>query len=86
MFGGEGYLDAALVHDSDMRTDPPSPERESRHSVAARHPETGHCVEDLARQLHLDLLSVEGSTSHTPADDRFVSVHGVLDHAALAVA
>ncbi len=42
--------------------------------------------EDLAHQLHLDQLSVEGSTSHTSADDRFVPVHGVLDHAALAVA
>jgi len=57
---------------------PPSPERGSRHSVAVRHPETGHRVEDLARQLHLGSLSSEGSTSHPLTDDRLVTVHGVL--------
>ncbi len=76
----------ALVHGSELRTDAPSPERGSRHSVAVGHTETGHRVEDLARQLHLDSLSSEGSTSHPSTDDRLVTVHGVLYHAALAVA
>jgi hypothetical protein len=44
---------------------PQSPGRRSRDSVAVEHPEPGHGVEDLARQLYLDSLSVEGSTSHT---------------------
>ena len=54
--------------------------------MAIRRPQQGHRVEDLAHQLYLDPLSAEGLTSHTLADDRFVSVHGVLDHAVLAVA
>ncbi len=74
-----------MVHGPELGKGPPSPERESRRSVAVRHPETGHCVEDLACQLYLNSLSVEGPTSHTSTDDRFVSVNGVLDHAALAV-
>jgi hypothetical protein len=76
----------ALLHDSEMRTDPPSPELGSGHSVAVRHPQQGHRVKDFARQLYLDSLAVKGSTPHTSTDDRFVSVHGVLDHAALSVA
>ena len=48
------------------KQNPPSPDRGSRHSVAVRHPETGHRVEDLARQFDLDLLSLERSTSHGP--------------------
>ena len=35
--------------------------------------------------LDLHSLSVEGSTSHTSTDGCFVSVHGILDHAAPAV-
>ena len=64
----------AWVHGSELRTDPPSPERKSLHSAAVGHSETGHRVEDLARQLYLDSLSVEGSTSHTSTDDRLVPV------------
>ncbi len=77
---------AALLHGSKKRTDPPSPGPESTYSVALRHPETGHCVEDHAHQLYLNSLSIEGSTSHTSTDDRLVSEDGILDHAALAVA
>ena len=73
------------MHGSELRT-PPSPERGSRRSVAVRHPEKGHRVEDLARQLYLNSLSSETSTSHPSTDDRLVTVHGVLHHAALAVA
>jgi hypothetical protein len=47
---------------------PQSPGRRSRDSVAVEHPEPGHGVEDLARQLYLDSLSVEGSTSE-PVND-----------------
>ena len=54
--------------------------------MAVRHAEAGHRVENFARQLHLNALPSQGSTSHTSTDDRLVSVHGVLDHAALAVA
>ena len=54
--------------------------------VAVGHPEAGHRVEDLARQLNLGSLSCKGSTSHTSADDRLVSVHGILDQAPVAVA
>ena len=32
-------LAAALVHGSKLRTEPPSPERDSHHFVAVRHPE-----------------------------------------------
>ena len=64
---------------------PRSPERDSRHFVAVRHPETGHRVEDFARQLNLNSLSIQGSTSHTSTDERLVSVHGILDRAARAV-
>ncbi len=45
-----------------------------------------HEVENLARHLHLNSLSVQGSTSHTSTDDRLVSVHGILDQAPLTVA
>ena len=84
--GGAAYIAAmALVHGSEMRADPPSPERRSSHSVAVGHAETGHRIENLARQLHLNSLSIEGSTSHASTDDRLVSIHGILDHAALAV-
>ncbi len=77
---------AALVHGSELRTDPPSPERKLLHAVAIRHPKQGHRVEDPARELHLDSLSVEGSTSHTSTDERLVSEDRILHHAALAVA
>ena len=82
----ERKIALALVHGCELKTDPPSPGRSSGHSVALGHPETGHRVEDLARQLYLNSLSIEGSTSHTSTDDRLVSVDGILDHAALAVA
>ena len=74
------------MHGSELRADPPSPEPGSRHSVAVRHPKTGHRVQDLARQLNLNLLSIQSSTSHTSTDDRLVAAHGVLDYAAFAVA
>ena len=74
------------MHGSELRADPPSPERRSRHSVAVRHPETGHRIENPARQLHLSSLPREGSTSHTSTDDRLVSMDRVLDHTALAKA
>ena len=64
----------------------PSPEPGSRHSVAVRHPEVGHRVENLAREPYLNSLSSQGSTPHASTDDRLVSVHGILDHAAFAVA
>ena len=62
---------AALVHGSELRTDPPVPRAGSCHSIAVRHPETGHRVEDLARQLYLDSLSRGGSTSSPSTDDRW---------------
>ena len=36
-------------------------------------------IEHSARQLHLDSLSVEASTSHSTTDDRLVSEDGILD-------
>ena len=77
---------AALLHGSGLWTEPRSPERKSGHSVAVRHPEVGHRVENPARQLHLHTLSTERPTSHTSTDDRLVPEDGVLDHAAFAVA
>ncbi len=74
------------MHDSALRAHSPYHERESRHSVAVGHAEAGHCIEDLARQLYLDSLSIEGSTSHTSTDDRLVSEDGILYQAAPAVA
>ena len=63
----------------------PVPQLASGHSVAVRHPETGHRVENLARQLDLNSLPLEASTSHTSTDDRLVSIHGILDQAASAM-
>ena len=68
----------ALLHGSDLGTDPPSPEQGSGHSVAVGHPQQGHRIEDLACHLRLNSLSIEGSTSHTSTDDGLVSVHGIL--------
>ena len=76
---------AALLHGSELRTDPPSPELGSGHSATVGHPETGHRIEDPARQLYFNALPGEGSTSHTSTDDRLVPVDSILDHAALAV-
>ena len=59
----------ALVHGSELGTDPPSPRARSLDAVAVRHAETGHRIEDLARQLYLSSLPIQGSTSHTSADD-----------------
>ena len=75
----------ALLHGSGSQTEPPSPERNSRHSIAVGHAEVGHRVENLARQLYLHALPIKGPTSHTGTGDRLVSVHGVLDQAAPAV-
>ena len=72
-------LRVALVHGSELRTDPPSPERSSGHPVTLGHPETGHRVEDLTRELYLDSLAVEGPTSHTSTDDRLVTEDCILD-------
>jgi hypothetical protein len=84
--GAGAPLRAALLHGSEVRTDSPSPERESRHSVAGRHPKQGHRVEDLTRELYLDALAVEGSTSHTSTDDCLVTEDGILHEAPGAVA
>ena len=78
-------VDAALLHGSKQRTNPPVPRLGSSQLVAVRDPETDHRVENLARQLSLISLSVKGTTSHTSTDDRLVSVHGVLNQTALAV-
>ena len=75
-----------LVHGSEMRTDPPSPERRSRDAVTVGHTELGHRVENLVRQLYLHALPIEGPTPHTSTDDRLIPVHGILDQAPLAVA
>ncbi len=56
----------------------PLPERISRHSVAVRHPEVGHRIENLARELYLDSLANGGPTSHASTDDRLVPVDGIL--------
>ena len=89
----EGYLfhdlramQGALLHGSGLGKYPPSPEPGLGHSVAVGHPQQGHRIEDLARQLHLDSLSVEGSTSHSSTDDRLVSEDGILHQAPRAVA
>lgn len=47
------------MHGSELRADPPSLTRESRDSIAVKHPETGHRVEGPARQLYLNSLSSE---------------------------
>ena len=75
-----------VVGSSGLGKYPPSPEPGLGHSVAVGHPRQGHRIEDLARQLHLDSLSVEGSTSHSSTDDRLVPVHGILHQASRAVA
>ena len=74
------------MHGSERRTDPPSPEPGLRDPVTVGHPELGHRVENLARQLYLHALPIEGPTSHTSTDDRLVSVHRILDQATLSVA
>ncbi len=76
----------ALVHGSEMRTDPLSPERRSLHSIAVRHPEASHRVENTARELHLHALALEGSTPHGAADDGLVPVDRILHHGPFAVA
>ena len=43
----------ALLHGSELKTNPPFPEWTSRHAIAVGHPEAVHLIEDLARQLHL---------------------------------
>jgi hypothetical protein len=63
------WLVGALVHGSELRTDPPSPQRESRTSVTVGHPEQGLRVEDPACQLYLDSLALQGATPHALADD-----------------
>ena len=65
-----GLVIGALVHGSELRPYPPSPEAGSGHSVAVGHPQTDHPIEDLARQLYFNALPSEGSTSHTSTDDR----------------
>lgn len=82
---GGSYSDVALLHGSEVRTEPPSPEQKSHHSVAVGHPQTDHRIEDLARQLYFNALPSEGSTSHASTDNRLVPVDSILDHAALAV-
>ncbi len=81
-----GRSEAALLHGLEKGTEPPSPGPGLCYSVALGHPKLGHSVENFARQLYLDPVSVEGPTSHTSADDRLETVHGILDHASPAIA
>jgi hypothetical protein len=55
----------ALLHGSGSRTDPPSPERNTRHSIAVGQTEVGHRVEDRAREFYLNSLPIQGPASHT---------------------
>ena len=57
-------LARALLHGSELSAGSPVPQRESPHSVAVGHPETGHRVENPARELRLHPLSLEGATPH----------------------
>ncbi len=54
------------MHGSRLRTDSPSPERKSGHSVAVRRPKQGDRVEDPARELH---LAVDADTGEIVASD-----------------
>jgi hypothetical protein len=47
----------ALLHGSGLSPGSPFPERESPHSIAVGHAETGHRVENAARELYLHLLA-----------------------------
>ena len=78
-----GDVIVALLHGPEKWTYPPSPEPGSLHSVAIRHPQKGHRIEDFARQLYLDSLALHGSTSQSSTDDGLVSVHGILDNGQL---
>jgi hypothetical protein len=78
--------EVALLHGSGESTGPPSPKLGSPHSVAVRHPEQRHRIEGLDRQLHLNALPSEGSTSHTSTNDRLVPADGVLNQAPPTVA
>jgi hypothetical protein len=49
----------ALLHGLEKGTEPPPPGPGLCYSVAIGHPKFGHSVEDFARQLYLDPLSVE---------------------------
>jgi hypothetical protein len=60
------------VHGSEMRTDPPPPERRSRDAVTVGHTELSHRVENIVRQLYLHALPIEGPTPHTSTDDRLI--------------
>ncbi len=87
MESSEGIgINEALLHGSELSPGSPFPKGESPHSVAVGHPETGHRVENPARELHFHPLSLEGATPHASADGPLVPVDRVLDHAALAVA
>ena len=54
----QGLLPKALVRGSAWGTDTPSPEPGSRDSVAVRHAEAGHRIENPTRELYLDSLAV----------------------------
>ena len=73
-----GERGLALVHGSELSTDPPLPRPYSPHFEAVGHPEAGHRVEDLAREADLDPLAGEGSAPHPLTEDALVPEHGVL--------
>ena len=79
-------MSSGVVAWLDAEDESPLPRAGSGHSVTVWHAEAGHGVEDFARQLSLVSLTIKGSTSHSSTDDRLVSVHGILNHAALTVA
>jgi len=74
------------VHGSELSPGFPFPERELPHSVAVGHTETGHRVENAARELHLRPLSLHCAAPHASANDRLVPEDGILDHGAHTVA
>ena len=77
----QGLLEAvseALVHGSELSTEPPLTRPYSPHVEAVGHPEAGHGVQDLAREADLDPLATEGSAPHPLTEDALVPEHGVL--------
>jgi hypothetical protein len=79
-----GYA-VALLHGSGLSAGFPFPERASPHSVAVGQPETGHGVENPARELHLHPLtrqalmaSSESQTVRSPRLRRPASYSGRL--------
>ncbi len=71
------------VEDADIKI---GASTDARLAKGMRKPKQGHCVEDAARELHLDTLAFHRTKFHASTDDCLVPVDGVLHHAALAVA